>query len=200
MEQQHDQLELASLAEDLPRYFERLVLLYLLALKAFALRHTGSLHDAEEIAQEALIRAYYALERYPVERRRMLKARPWLYKITWNMYCNYTRRDKPPEALSLEAESGAWREPENAPEEQPERAFESAEQRQELEALVATLPPRYRTVVSLYYFEDLSYQEIADLLQQPLGTVKGTLHRSIRLLRKALGQEPAGEEERHAGR
>jgi RNA polymerase sigma-70 factor, ECF subfamily len=57
---------------------------------------------------------------------------------------------------------------------------------------VATLPPRYREVVSLYYFDDLSHQEIAEMLNQPIGTVKGYVHRGIRLLRQRLGFETKG--------
>jgi len=69
---------------------------------------------------------------------------------------------------------------------QPEEAFENEERRRELIALVDTLPQRYREVVSLHYFEDLSYQEIADIFNQPAGTVRVSVHRGIRQLRKAL--------------
>jgi len=57
---------------------------------------------------------------------------------------------------------------------------------------VGALPPRYREVVSLYYFEDLSHQEIAEMLHQPVGTIKVAVHRGIRLLRKRLGLETKG--------
>ena len=73
--------------------------------------------------------------------------------------------------------------------EQPEVSFERAERREELETLVAALPDRYREAVSLYYFEELSYQQIANLLDQPLGTVKSSVHRGIRLLRKQLSAQ-----------
>ncbi len=49
-----------------------------------------------------------------------------------------------------------------------------------------TLPQRYRQVISLHYFEDLSYQEIADIFNQPTGTVRVAVHRGVGLLRKAL--------------
>jgi RNA polymerase sigma-70 factor (ECF subfamily) len=70
--------------------------------------------------------------------------------------------------------------------EQPEEVFENEERRRELVALVDTLPQRYRQVVSLHYFEDLGYQEIADIFNQPTGTVRVSVHRGIGLLRKAL--------------
>ena len=189
---QSEEASLALLAGDVYRYYEQLVLLYSQPLKAFAFRQTGNPQDAEDLVQEAFIRAYYALERYPVERLRTLKARPWLYKIVWNCYCTYASRSKPPPSVSLDADEDAWTEPEDASGEQPERIFEVVERRQELETLVATLPARYRRVVSLYYFEDLSYQEIAEMLGQPVGTIKALVHRGIRLLRKGLGLETKG--------
>lgn len=49
-----------------------------------------------------------------------------------------------------------------------------------------TLPPSYRLIINLHYLEDLSYREIAELLNQPAGTVKASMHRALRLLRIAL--------------
>ncbi|QBD81442.1 sigma-70 family RNA polymerase sigma factor [Ktedonosporobacter rubrisoli] len=75
---------------------------------------------------------------------------------------------------------------EDAEEEQPEKLFEHAEQRRELEELVATLPEHYRVVVSMYYFDGLNYLEIAEILSRPVGTVKVYAHRGVQLLRKTL--------------
>src|SRR5207302_6548317 len=69
---------------------------------------------------------------------------------------------------------------------QPEEAFENEERRRELIALVDTLPRHYRQVISLHYFEDLSYQEIADIFNQSAGTVRVSVHRGVGLSRKAL--------------
>jgi RNA polymerase sigma-70 factor, ECF subfamily len=171
-------------------YYEQLVSLYWYQLRAFIARRVGNPQDAEDIVQEALLRAYVALERYPVQRRQTLKARPWLYKITWNVYCNYTGRSKQPPSVPLDlSDESPVLEREDDRFVQPEVAFEHVEDRQELEILVATLPQHYRDVVSLYYFEDLNYQEISDILNQPVGTVKVYVHRGVRLLRKALAIE-----------
>jgi RNA polymerase sigma-70 factor (ECF subfamily) len=72
---------------------------------------------------------------------------------------------------------------------QPEAVFEQAEQRRELEALIDKLSPHYRDLVSLYYFEELSQKEIAEILSLPLGTVKVYIHRGIRQLRKLLDEQ-----------
>jgi RNA polymerase sigma factor (sigma-70 family) len=79
----------ALLATDLKHSYEQLVSTYWHRLKAFILRHVGSPQDAEDIVQEAFVRAYYALEAYPEQRILALKVRPWLYKITWSVYCNH---------------------------------------------------------------------------------------------------------------
>ncbi|HZR40034.1 MAG TPA: RNA polymerase sigma factor [Ktedonobacteraceae bacterium] len=178
---------LASLATDLEAYYEQLVPMYWQQLRTFVLRRTGSPQDAEDIVQEAFIRAYLALERYSVEQIQTLKVRQWLYKITWNVYCNYMGRSKAPPSVSLDVlEDDSLLEREDDRNEQPDLAFENVEQRQELEALVATLPAHYGEPVSLYYFDDLSHSEIAEILHQPLGTVKVYVRRGIRLLQKAL--------------
>lgn len=181
---------LALLATDIDAFYERLVLLYWHQLKAFVLSRTGNPQDAEDIVQETFIRVYIALERYSLQQRQTLKARPWLYKIAWNIYCNHASRSKVSLLTPLDlSEESDLLEREDIREDLPEIAFERVERRQELEALVATLPPHYRTIVSLYYFDDLTHQEIADILNQPVGTVKVYAHRGIRLLRKALTVE-----------
>jgi RNA polymerase sigma-70 factor (ECF subfamily) len=188
--QSSDEDSLALSAIDVDSYYEQLVSLYWHQLKSFIARRVGNPQDAEDIVQEALLRAYVALERYSVQQRQSLKARAWLYKIVWNVYCNYTGRSKQPPSVPLDiSEESPLLEREDDRFEQPEKAFEHVEGRQELVALVATLPQHFRDVVSLYYFEDLSHQEIADILKQPVGTVKVYVHRGIRLLRKMLAMQ-----------
>ena len=178
---------LALLATDLRHSYERLVSTYWYRLKVFVLRQIGSPQDAEDIVQEAFVRAYYALEGYPVQRILALKLRPWLYKITWSVYCNYMERLKLQPLAPLDtSEDSTLLELEDDRREQPEEVFANEECRRELIALVDTLPQRYREVLSLHYFEDLSYQEIADIFNQPAGTVRVSVHRGIGLLRKAL--------------
>ena len=177
----------ALLATDLKHSYERLVLTYWHRLNVFVLRQMARPHDAEDIVQEAFVRAYYALEGYSEQRILALKVRPWLYKITWSVYCNYLDRLKLQPWVALDtSEDSALLELQDDGNEQPEEAFEDEERRRELIALVDTLPQRYREVVSLHYFEDLSYQEIADIFNQPAGTVRVAVHRGIGLLRKAL--------------
>ena len=179
----------ALLATDVNRHFPRLVLAYQQRLYAFALRQTGSVQEAEDIVQESLLRAYFALGDYPPERIRALKLQPWLYKITLHVYYNRVRQSRLSVVTLDVPEEHNLLDIEDDEREQPEVVFEEAERLRELESLVASLPEQSRVAVSLYYFEDLSYRDIAELLNQPLGTVKSNLHRGLRLLRAALATQ-----------
>jgi RNA polymerase sigma-70 factor (ECF subfamily) len=97
------------------------------------------------------------------------------------------RRSKPPQSVPLDlSEEGLLLAREDGGQEQPEVVFENAERRHELEALVCTLPLRYREIVNMYYFEELSHQEIAEILNAPISTIRVYLHRGIQMLRKTL--------------
>jgi len=177
----------ATFCADLAGCFEQLMETYQHRLYSFALRLSGSAQDAEEIVQDAFVRAYRALERYPVERIQALALRPWLYRITLNVYRNRVR-GKRLAVLSLEgrSEEGPDREPADPEHERPEQVAAHAALRGELSALVAALPERYRAAVILRYIEGLSYAELSRALSQPVGTVKANVHRGIKQLRQQM--------------
>ena len=175
------------LAVDLDRHFQQVVLHFQHRLYAFALRQTGSSQDAEDIVQEAFMQAYYALASYPAQRIQALHLQPWLYKITHNIFISRMRRVKLQQVSLDNTESCI--EVEDDESARPEMILEVRESLRELEALLVTLPEQYREAVNLYYFEELSYREIADLLSQPMGTVKSNLHRGTKLLRNALSMQ-----------
>ena len=176
----------AALAANLDAAFEQLVLCYQRRLYAFALRMCGSPEDAEEIVQDALVRAYRALKVYPGERVRALALRPWLFQITVNVARNRARVRRPA-VLSLQRHDEAEVvEPADDEREQPEIRAEHSERQRELAALVLELPARYRAAVVLRHVDGLSYGEIAGILDQPVGTVKANVHRGVRALRETL--------------
>jgi RNA polymerase sigma-70 factor (ECF subfamily) len=183
-EQSSDLLDL--LATDLNRYFQQLVLSSQQRLYAFALRQAGSPQDAEDIVQEAFIRAYHALADYPAERIRAMKLMPWLYKITLHVFYRHRSGASRLQCMPLDtSEESAFLEIADDEREQPEQALEEREEMRELEAMISHLPEQYRVTISCYYFAELSYREIADLLHQPIGTVKSNVHRATLLLRKS---------------
>lgn len=185
MEQSGEAL-LAQLATDLTGSFAQLVLRFQHQLYAFALRQTGNPEEAEDIVQEAFLQAYITLENYPEHRIRQLQLSAWLYKLTLHVFYNRRRKIRLPEEPLVLSEESWLLEQEANWQEQPEVFLENAESVRELGELLMTLPERYRTAINCRYFAEMSYQEIADLLNQPVGTVKSNVFRGLRQLRLAM--------------
>lgn len=191
---------LTALATDLDGAFEGLVAAYQGRLYGFALRFCGDRRDAEEIAQDAFIRAYRALHGYDAARIHELALRPWLYQITLNVARNHARKRRPNTApLGGEAgQDGAVSQSlSDDCSQRPEALVERTETGALLVSLVTDLPTRYRAAVILRHIAGLSYPEVAVTLAQPLGTVKANIHRGVRLLRTAWDAQEAQVEEIH---
>jgi RNA polymerase sigma-70 factor (ECF subfamily) len=149
-----------------------------------ALRSTKRPADAEDLAQEAFIRAYGALGSYPPERIRELRSRGWLASIVGNLGRNRARRRTPDTAtLDGVVETHADRASE------PDRLVERREAAEVWRVRLEALPTRYRRAVELRHVSGLSYPELAETLERPVGTVKSDVHRGLKLLREALMQE-----------
>lgn len=177
-----------GLASDLEATFPQLVIAYQDRLYTFALRTTGNPRDAEEIAQDAFVRAYRALRGYPADRVRALALNAWLYRITLNVTRNRLRKKQLP-TVSIDQENDDA--PLHLPDDEslsPEALFERDEERNALEVLLAALPARYRVAVILRHVMGLSYTEVAEILKQPAGTTKANVHRGIQLLRAGLAE------------
>ena len=176
----------AALAANRDDAYEYVVRTFQHRLYAFALRMCGSPQDAEEIAQDAFIRAYRALRTYPAERVLALALRPWLYQITLNVYRNRARPGRLPTVPLDGPEDSAPLEIAGDARERPDVAAERAELHDSVAAALLRLPVHFRAAVILRHVEGLSYQEVATLLGQPQGTVKAHVHRGAKLLREAL--------------
>jgi RNA polymerase sigma-70 factor (ECF subfamily) len=179
-----DRALIQSLAADLDRNFEHLVVSYGPRMYRFALRSGARSEDAEEIAQDTFIRAYRALREYGAERIEEMLLRPWLYRIALNIIRNRSRR-RHLEVVPLDGHDGIGESHEGV----PERSLEATERKREMEALLARLPERYRVPVVLRHVEGVGYGEMAEILGQPVGTVKSNVHRGIGMLRDMIGEE-----------
>jgi RNA polymerase sigma-70 factor (ECF subfamily) len=181
-----DDTELAHrLARDLDGTFETLVRVHVDRCHSIALRLTGNPHDAEEITQDALVRAYRALGGYDADRIRELRVRPWLTTIVLNL-CRNRTRSRPAPVTPLGPLLEAGREPAAAPDSDPLAAALSRAARDRLATHLAALPERYRVPVVLRHVDDLSYAELSALLGRPEGTLKAQVHRGLALLRTAM--------------
>lgn len=180
-----DALLTAALARDLDRAFENLVIAYRVRIVTFVAR---MLHDdarAEDVAQDVFVRAYRALQNYPVERRAELRLRSWLYAIAHNLTRNVVR-DAPPPGDSLDYDDGSPRAALADPDASPESFLLRAEQWAAVGDAIGRLSPALRPAFVLRYVDDLSYDEIAQTLDQPLGTVKASAHRGLLAVRAHL--------------
>jgi RNA polymerase sigma factor (sigma-70 family) len=172
------------LARDLDAAFEALVRAHVDRCYVIALRVLGNPHDAEEVAQDALVRAYRALAGYEPARIRDLRLRPWLATIVVNLCRNRVRRHAPPTTpLAPLVEAGG--EPAADAAHDPAGVLERASELERLALLIAGLPERYRVPIVLRHVDDLSYAELAEVLGRPEGTLKAQVSRGLALLRAA---------------
>ena len=177
-----------AVATNLPDAFESLVLAHQDRLYSIALRMLGDGRDAEEAAQDALVRAYRALATYSEERIRELRLRPWLATIVLNLCrSRIARRAAAGRApLSLDAAEPGTMEPPADERAGPSDTVVRRDARQGWAKLLLTLPAAYRSAVVLRHVDGLSYPELASALDRPEGTVKAQVHRGLAMLRTAI--------------
>lgn len=145
-------------------------------VRALLLRLCGDRSLADDLAQEVFLRAYRGLVGF--EGRSSFGT--WVYRISYNVYLNHRTRTRSYAALPEDYDARAAA---------PDDALSAprADLRRDLQAAIAELPERYRAVIVLYYLQEVSYPEIAEILELPLGTVKTHLHRAKRMLRQHMG-------------
>jgi RNA polymerase sigma-70 factor (ECF subfamily) len=176
------------LAADLDTAFEDLVAAHVDRLFTIALRILSNRADAEEAAQDALVRAYRALDGYDAGRIRDLRLRPWLTTILVNVCRNRTRTQRV-RTTELAFEPGV------------EPAVDPVARRDAREAwaaLLGTLPPAQRVAIVLRHVDGLSYAEMAEALGRPEGTLKAQVHRGLAALRAVLDDDADADHHRSA--
>ena len=157
---------------------------------AIAFRRLGNRADAEDIVQAAYVRAWKAFTQY----KRVVPFRKWLYRILINLAIDHIRREKRCLFVSLnrgpQRDNASWDSSSlPSPGENTETRALAAITGQKIREAVSALPPRYSSILLLYADSQGSYQEVADLLGCPLGTIRSRIHRARRLLRRSLGDE-----------
>jgi RNA polymerase sigma-70 factor (ECF subfamily) len=183
-----DEPLIAALADDLDASFEALVLAHQDRIYSIALRMLGDPRDAEEAAQDALVRAYRALAGYDAARIQALRLRPWLATIVLNL-CRSRLARRPAAArtaLSLDLALPGELEPRVDETRGPAAVTATRAAARDWADLLLTLPPAYRSAVVLRHVDGLSYPELAIALDRPEGTVKAQVHRGLALLRTAF--------------
>ncbi len=149
----------------------------------------GNRQEAEDVTQEVYIRIWRTLRSF----RGDSALSTWLYRVTVNACLNRRRKLGARLARTDTGDYALLHVPSPAPD--PHAIAVAREQRERLWALVDDLPDKYRVAIILFYQQQLSYQEIADVLALPIGTVKAHLNRARKRLAKRLRLE---SEQEHA--
>ncbi|WP_309077322.1 RNA polymerase sigma factor SigW [Peribacillus frigoritolerans] len=148
-------------------------------------RMLGNRQEAEDLAQEAFVRAYVNIRSFNIT----MKFSTWLYRIATNLCIDRLRKKKPDYYLDAEV---AGTEGLNMYSQiasdvaKPEEEVESLELQETIQVEIMKLPEKYRSVIVLKYIEELSLKEISEILDLPVGTVKTRIHRGREALRKQL--------------
>jgi RNA polymerase sigma-70 factor (ECF subfamily) len=159
--------------DDRRQRFEALALPHLDAAYNLARWLSRSPSDADDIVQDAMLRAFRAFDGY-----RGGDAKAWLLTIVRNCWASAGKATRRRGHTNLEDEELA------APEADPEAGAIQASARRRLDAMIAALAPEFREVLILREMEDLSYREIADVTGVPIGTVMSRLARARAMLRE----------------
>ncbi len=164
--------------------FGLLVRRYQRRLTAFLSQLVGDTELARELSQEAFVRAWSALERFDPKYR----FSTWLFRIAHNLGIDQLRRRRLQTTPLYRTDSDGGEVEVVVPDldKDPLGHLENRALALELRQVIDGLRPEYRELVLLRHFGGLSYQEIADFTEMPLGTVKNKLFRAHSVLRKAL--------------
>ncbi|MDK1080594.1 MAG: sigma-70 family RNA polymerase sigma factor [Anaerolineae bacterium] len=156
--------------------FAEIVRLHQQAVFNVAYRYFGNVKDAEDAAQDAFVRAYQFFDRFDVNR----PLAPWLKRITVNVCLNIINADKPTASLDDDLP------PPKDPKPGPEAQTATRQRERRMRAEIVGLPPRYRAVIELRHFQELSYTEIASALKRSQSDIKSDLFRARKLLAERL--------------
>lgn len=154
-----------------------------------AYRLLGNRRDAEDVTQEVFIRAFRAFHTFDPAR----PLRPWLKQIATNYTLNWleSARVRPETTAADLGQPGSenhgldeWQQESPT----PEQALSAEETAGQVRVAILRLPPRYRAVIELRHFQELSYEQIAAALNRPLSDIKSDLFRARKLLAQQLAQ------------
>jgi RNA polymerase sigma-70 factor (ECF subfamily) len=152
----------------------------------YAFRLTSNPEEASDVVADAFVRVYSALQNF----KGQSQFTTWLYRILTNCFLDIRKRERSRQSMSLEAtlstEDGELERQIEDDGPTPLDAAEQSERGAEIERAVAKLPEYQRAMIVMYHGEGLAYEEIAEALDLPIGTVKSRLNRARMSLREML--------------
>lgn len=187
-----DQQLVARVQKGDSRAFDMLVLKYQHKIMGLISRYVHDADEVQDVAQEAFIKAYRALPKF----RGDSAFYTWLYRIAINTAKNHlVSRSRRPPGSDVEVEDAEYFEAGDALRtiETPENALFGAELKEVVERAIAELPDDLRTAVTLREFDGLSYEDIADVMDCPVGTVRSRIFRAREAIDKQVREQLDGE-------
>jgi RNA polymerase sigma-70 factor (ECF subfamily) len=170
------------------RAFAELVEMYKDKIYHLGYRMLNQRQEAEDVVQETFLRVYTNLDRYDENQ----KFSTWIYRIATNLCIDRLRKRKPTYSIDAEltdSEGTDWHAMLASEDPSPETELILSETQQHIREAIESLPDKYKSIVVLRYLHDLSLQEISDILEMPVTTVKTRVHRGREFLRKKLESE-----------
>jgi RNA polymerase sigma-70 factor, ECF subfamily len=152
----------------------------------YAFRLTSNVEEASDVVADAFVRVYGALPNF----KGNSAFTTWLYRILTNCFLDSRKKERSRSTVSLEAtlstDEGDLERQFEDPDAAPDEIAERNQREQRVEAAVEHLPEYQRAMITMYHAEMLSYEEIAEALDLPIGTVKSRLNRARLSLRELL--------------
>jgi RNA polymerase sigma-70 factor, ECF subfamily len=165
--------------------FAQLVELYKDKIYQLAYRMVGNKQEAEDIAQEAFLRVFANIDQYDPG----YKFSTWIYRIATNLSIDHLRKRKQVYSIDRQGDGTDdidWHEriADQAP--NPEEQLVKGELQEQVQQALSNLTPKYRSIMILRYIEDLSLQEISEVVKLPVTTIKTRIHRGREALKQKL--------------
>ncbi len=186
-----DQQLVAKVQKGDARAFDMLVLKYQHKILGLISRYVNDADEVQDVAQEAFIKAYRALPNFRGESAFYT----WLYRIAINTAKNHlVSRSRRPPGSDIEVEDAEYFEGAGALRdiETPESALFGEELKQVVERAIRDLPDDLRTAVTLREFDGLSYEDISEIMNCPVGTVRSRIFRAREAIDKQVRQQIDG--------
>jgi RNA polymerase sigma-70 factor (ECF subfamily) len=165
--------------------FNEEIVPHLDALYNFALRLTTDPNDAEDLVQDTIVKAYRFFNSY----EKGTNAKAWLFRILKNSYINnYRKKSKQPNQVDYDEVASFYetiRDERTDTSDMEDRMYRELID-DDISGALESLPEDFRTVVLLCDIEGFTYEEIANMLDVPIGTIRSRLHRGRNLLRTQL--------------
>jgi RNA polymerase sigma-70 factor (ECF subfamily) len=171
--------------------FDELVHRHLPSVYRFAYSYCRNNDDAQDAAQDAFVKAWRALSRFDTRKR----FRPWLLAIARNSSLDIIKRRRAVPFSALADDGEDFAQTLADAQEPADETLERLLAHERAQAAIADLPPLQQQALSLRHDEELTFEEIAQVLKEPMNTVKSRYRRAILVLQKRLGAEPAGAPE-----